>query len=105
MSYVTDTGQGFAAKAVSANGSQILESFQLGCSEALAKNWQVLFVDSMAIVSNLKKFEATLLDQDVERGRASIDSILDELLQGMDRSDNNFTSSDLVDDIRVQLLL
>lgn len=58
----------------------------------------------MAIVRNLKQFKAAVLDKDLQGGRACVDSVLRELLERMNRGDDDLAGGDLVDDILMQRL-
>lgn len=53
----------------------------------------------MAIVGYLKKFEATVLNENFQSGGACIDGVFDELFQGMNGRNNNLSGCDLVDNI------
>ena len=57
------------------------------------------YIDASAIIGYLQKLQAPLFDQDLNGGRASIDGVLDQLLQSMNRGYNNLACCDLVDDI------
>ena len=86
---MTDTGERFSAKAVCADGGQVLESADLGRREPLAENRQILFLrigaarfsphflraervpldrgtysNSAAVVLDLQQFETAFLDRD-----------------------------------------
>lgn len=56
-------------------------------------------VDAVAVVGDLKQLQPSILDENVERSRPSIHSILNQFLQSMDRGDNDFAGSNLVDNI------
>lgn len=59
---------------------------------------------SMTIVSDLQKLQPAFFNKNFEGGRASINSILDELLQSMDRSNNDLSGRDFVDNIWIECL-
>jgi hypothetical protein len=54
---------------------------------------------SAAIVRDLKQLETTVFDDDVELSSPGIDGILQQLLQCMNRGDDDFSGGDFVDDI------
>ena len=60
--------------------------------------------DAMAVVGDLKQLQPSILDDDLKRSGASIHSIFDQFFQGMDRSDYDFASSNLVDNILIKRL-
>lgn len=60
------------------------------------------YVYSTAIVSDLEQFQTTIFCQNLESGGASINSVLDELLECVNRCDNDLAGGDLVDNICVQ---
>lgn len=68
----------------------------MGCDSA--------HLNTTAIICDLQQFQAALFDEYLERGRARIHSILDELLQGMHRGDNDLSCGNFVHDIGVQSL-
>ena len=61
-------------------------------------------IDAMAVVGDLKQLQPSLLNDNLKRSGASIHSIFDQLFQGMDRSDYDFASSYLVDNILIKRL-
>lgn len=61
-------------------------------------------IDAMSVVGDLKQFEPSILDDNLERSRASIDSVFDQLLQCMNRGNYNFAGSNLVDNILIKSL-
>ena len=61
-------------------------------------------IDAMAVVSDLKQLQAAILDDNLERGGASIDGIFNQFLQGIDRGDYDFTGSDFVNNILIKRL-
>ena len=63
-----------------------------------------LYVDATAVVGYLKQLETAVLHQNFESGRARINSILNQLLEGVDGGHDNFTSSNLVDYVGVECL-
>ena len=58
----------------------------------------------MAIVGNLKQLQPSIFDDNLERSRPSVDSILNQFFQSMNRGDYDFTGSNLVDHILVKSL-
>lgn len=62
-------------------------------------------IDAVAGVGDLKQLEPPVLDDNVERRRASIDCVLNQFLQSMDRGDNDFAGSDFVDNILIKSLI
>ena len=58
----------------------------------------------MSIVRDFEQLQTALFDDNLQRSGAGINSILDEFLKGMDRSDNDFSGSDLVHNIFVKCL-
>lgn len=60
------------------------------------------YVDTAAVISNLQELQASLLDEHFHRGRSSVDSILDQFLERLDRGHNDFAGCNLVYDICVQ---
>lgn len=56
----------------------------------------------MAIISDLKEFEATILHEDLNRCRSSVDRVLNQLFQRMHRSDDDLAGGDFVDNIGIQ---
>lgn len=61
-------------------------------------------IDSMPIVCDLKQFQASILDQYLQRSRTGVHGILDQFFQCMDWSNDDFPSGDLVHDILVKCL-
>lgn len=53
----------------------------------------------MPIVSDLEQLQPTVFDHNFEGRRSRIDGILNELFQGMNRCNDNLSSSNLVDNI------
>lgn len=61
-------------------------------------------IDAVAVVSDLKQFQPSILDDNVERSRTSIHCILDQFFQSMNRGDNDFAGSNFVDNILIKSL-
>ena len=61
------------------------------------------YLDTMAIVLDLKQLETSALDDDSDGSRASIERVLDQLLQRGSRPMHNLACSDAVHDNLVQL--
>lgn len=59
-------------------------------------------INPAAVVGDLQELQTALLDQYLEMGGASILGVLNELLQGVDRRNNNLPCCDLVDNIWIQ---
>lgn len=53
----------------------------------------------MTIVSDLEQLETTVLDQDFDSSGASVNRVLEQLLESVHRRHDDFSSSNLVDDI------
>lgn len=62
------------------------------------------YLDAAAIVGDLEEFEAAVLDQDFECSGASIDRVLNQFLQSIDRGNNDLSCGDLVDNVGVKSL-
>jgi len=58
----------------------------------------------MAVVSDLEKLQSTFFDENFKGGRASINRIFNELLESMDRCDNNLARSNLIHDVWIKSL-
>lgn len=58
----------------------------------------------MSVVGDLKQLQPSILDDDLERSRASINSILYQFLQCMDRGDYDFACSNFVNNILIESL-
>lgn len=58
----------------------------------------------MAVVGNLEQFQPSILDDDFDGSRASIDCIFNQFLQRMNRGDYNFASSNFVNNILIKSL-
>lgn len=61
-------------------------------------------IDTVAVVSDLKQLQPSVLDDDLERSRASIYCVFDQFLQRMNWGDYNFASSDLIDNVLIKSL-
>ena len=61
-------------------------------------------IDAVAVVGDLKQLQPPILDDNVERSRASIHCVLNQFLQSMDRGDNNLAGSDFVNNILIKSL-
>ena len=61
-------------------------------------------VNAMAVVGDLKQLEPSILDDDLKRSGACIHSIFNQFLQRMNRSDYDFASSNLIDNILIKRL-
>ena len=61
-------------------------------------------VDTMSVVRDLKQLQPSILDDDLERSRASINSILYQFLQCMNRGDYDLACSNFVDNILIKSL-
>jgi hypothetical protein len=55
----------------------------------------------MAIVGNLEQLQAPIFNHYLNGGRASINSVLNELLEGMYWGNDDFASGDLVDNVLI----
>ena len=62
-------------------------------------------VDTMSIVCDLDQLETSVLEHNLDRGRACIHGILDQFLQCVYRSYDNFSSRDLVNHVLLQGLV
>ena len=58
----------------------------------------------MAVVGDLKQLQPSIFDDNLERSRASIHGIFNQFLQSMNRGDNDFAGSNLVDNILIKSL-
>lgn len=56
----------------------------------------------MTTIGDLQQFQPTVFHQDIDGGCASINGILDEFFESMDGSYDDFTSSNLIDDILIK---
>ena len=61
-------------------------------------------IDAMAVVGDLKQLQPPFLDDNVERSRASINCVLNQFLQSMNRGDNDLAGSDFVNNILIKSL-
>ena len=57
------------------------------------------YLNAVTVVRDLEEFEASILDQNFDRGRASVNGILQELLECIHWSNNDLTGGNFVDDI------
>lgn len=109
---VADACECFAAEAVCPERREVLEGLDLGRGEALAKDRQVVFLrvesgvsqpvlqegdglgqevltgmcthaDAAAVVLDLEELEAAVFDRDADARCASIESVFDELFEGV----------------------
>jgi hypothetical protein len=62
-------------------------------------------LNATPVVCYLQQLQPALLSEDVQRGSAGIDGILNKFLECMNRSNNDFASSDFVDNIRIERLM
>lgn len=62
-------------------------------------------LNATPIVCYLQQLQPALLSKNVQRGSTGIDSILNQLLEGMDGSNYDFTGSDFIDNIRIECLV
>ena len=62
------------------------------------------YINAATIVSDLQELQAPILDQNLNRGRPSIHSIFDQLLESVHRCYNDLSCRDLIDDILGQCL-
>jgi hypothetical protein len=58
----------------------------------------------MAVVSDLEKLQSTFFDENLKGGRASVNGVFYELLESMNRCDNNLASSNLIHDVWIKSL-
>lgn len=58
----------------------------------------------MSVVRDLKQLQPSILDDDLERSRASINSIFYQFLQCMNRGDYDLARSNFVDNILIKSL-
>jgi hypothetical protein len=58
----------------------------------------------MTIVRNLQKLQPAVLNKNLQGGGPSVNSILDELFQRMNRGNDNLTSGNLVNNVWVKCL-
>ena len=84
------------AKSSFCPGNQPCESYERG--------GRVIHLNSAAIVGDLEKLQAAILGHHIQGSSARIDGVLNELLESMDRSHNDLTGSDFIDDIWVKCL-
>lgn len=54
------------------------------------------YVDTMPVIRDLEKLQTAILDQDLQRRRARVDRILDELFQRMNWCNDDFSGGNLV---------
>ena len=64
MGDVADAGQCLTTEAVGGDRLKILELLQLTRRKSLTQDWQVVLVNSTAVVGDLEQLETTVLDQD-----------------------------------------
>lgn len=60
--------------------------------------------DSVAVVGDLDEFKAAILDEEIDGGGARVEAVLEELLDGGDRTLNDLAGGDSVDDGVTQAL-
>jgi len=60
--------------------------------------------DSVAVVGDLNELEAAILDEEIDGGGAGVEAVLEELLDGVDRTLNDLAGGDSVDDGVTQAL-
>ena len=58
----------------------------------------------MAVVRDLKQFQPSILDDNLERSRASVHCVFDQFLQRMDWSYYDFASCYFVDNVLIKRL-
>lgn len=73
--------------------------------EASVEQGANIYPDATAVVRNLENLESTLLDKNLNRGRAGVYRILHKLFQCMDWRNDNLPCSNLVDDIGMECLI
>ena len=61
-------------------------------------------IDAVAVVGDLKQFQPSILDDNLERSRTSVHCIFNQLLQCMNRGDDNFAGSNFIDNILIKSL-
>ena len=100
--YVSDGGERLAAEAERVDSLQVVEGAQLGGGEALAHDAQVVFVDAAAVVLDLDELETAGLDLDGHVGGARVQTILDQLLERIERSLYDLSGRNAVHKLRIE---
>jgi hypothetical protein len=126
MGDMANARQRLAPKTIGGDRRKIFEGFQLGRGESLAQDGQIValgssqqgekafcdrfrlrknsYIYAMAIVRDLQQLETSVLDQDFDGRRTSVDGVFDQLLQRMHGSNDYLSRGDLIDHIRIQSL-
>ena len=60
------------------------------------------YVDTATVVSDLQQLEPAIFNLNLQRRRAGVDGILDQLLECVDRSYDDLAGGDLVDHVLMQ---
>jgi len=97
-----DAGQRLAAKAQRADLRQLARVAQLAGRVAHDRQQQVVGMDALAVVTHRDKPEPALLELNIDAARASVDRVVDQLLDHRRRPLDDLARGDLVDGQRAQ---
>lgn len=61
-------------------------------------------IDAVAVVGDLKQLQSSVLNDNLERSRASIDCIFNHFLQSMNGGDYDFAGSNFIDNTLIKSL-
>lgn len=62
-------------------------------------------IDSMSIICDLQKLQASIFDNDLYKGRASIHCIFNQFFQSVNRRHNDLAGGDLINNILIKRLV
>lgn len=59
-------------------------------------------IDAVPIVRDLEQFQASILDENLQRSRAGVDGVFDQFFERMHRRNYDFSSGNLVHNVLIQ---
>ena len=94
MAHKADTSERLSSEPIRPQLLQILKLAQLARRVPRAQKRQVGFIDPVTVVRNLYRLEPAVLERELDRGRARVERVLDELLDCVGRAVDDLPVSD-----------
>src|SRR5215470_4111167 len=95
--YGGDRGQCLTAKTQRSDRLEVVRIGDLGGGVSCDREGEILALDPRAVVCDANELDATCCEVDVDRSRAGIEAVLEQLLQGRGRPLDYLASGDLID--------
>ena len=93
-----DAREGLPAEAQRADAFEVLEAGDLAGGVAGEREDELVAVDAAAVVLHADAPDATVVERDLDIGRAGVEAVLEEFLEGGGRALDDLAGGDLVDE-------